>query len=134
MLLNRRRQSGKADVPAEQGAAVTEPWFCLDCGATNKDGEAKQCHACKVFRKKEEEEAAGEVDKSALSPATVKIIEETNPDKLEEEAEMDEGELEYWEGVVKQCAKWSDRSPVSRGSEDQAKKRIAELKEKGRRQ
>ena len=116
-----------APVPA---ATAKCPWYCLNCGATNPDDKLKKCHGCKAFRKKEEEDTAASVDKTALSPATVKIIEATKPDKLDEETEQDERELEYFEAVVHNCAQWSERSPISRAAEDQAKRRIAELKEK----
>ena len=116
--------------PKGQAVATKTPWFCVRCGATNPDDHLKKRHACKNARIKQDDDAAATEDKTALSPATVQLMQETAPEKLDEEAAMDEEELNGLETMVRSCAKWSDRSTFSRAMEDQAKKRIAELREK----
>ena len=116
--------------PKGQAVATKTPWFCVRCGATNPDDHLKKCHACKNARIKQDDDAAATEDKTALSPGTVRLMQETAPEKLDEEAVKDEVELNGLRDLVKNCAQWSEHSICQRTIEEQAKKRIAELGEK----
>ena len=123
-----QRQPPKAGAAPGAAAATKIPWLCLECGATNPDKHIKKCQNCKTVGKKQDDVE----EKSALSPTTVQLMQQTAPEKLEEEAAKDEEELKDLEAAVKNSAKSSDRSNFSRVMEENQKKRIAELREKMR--
>ena len=82
------QQPQKDGAGPEPGAAAKWPWFWLECGATNLDDKLKKCHACKALQKrKEEEDKSGSVDRTALSSATMKFIEETKGKRAYRRAE-----------------------------------------------
>ena len=90
------------------------------CGVrvTNPDEHTKKCQGCRTFRKKQDDDELTAEDKTALSPAIVQLMQQTAPEKLDEEAARNEAELSFLEASVKESAKWLDCGGSSRAVEE----------------
>ena len=85
-------------------------WLCIHCGCTNASTTEKKCKNCKTLRAKDDEE--DHEDKPAYSQSTAKLLEETDPDKIQETIDKKEKEIIFLQGTIQNAKAWVQENPM----------------------
>ena len=106
--------------------SVKEPWCCLFCGCTNATTKERKCKQCKKLRPKNDETEEHE-DKPEYSQSLTKLLDATDPEKLQEAIDKKEKEISFLQESTKVAKAWVQEDPLYQKSIDENSKRISAL-------
>ena len=95
----------------------------MHCGCTNASRKERKCKHCKKLRAKDDDEEEHE-DKPAYSQSTAKLLEETDPDKIQETIDKKEKQIIFLQATMHNAKAWVQENPMYQKQIDDGSKRI----------